>query len=405
MKVAVYGLQWGDEGKGKVVSYLSKDFDWIVRYSGGPNAGHTIVKEGIKLVHHHLPCIDHGGSNRGYLGPGMVVDLSTLIEELESLERIFPGISKRFYIDKYVSLILPWHKLEESALEKAENIGTTKRGIGPTYKDRTARFSITLYDIENDTAFEKLKAMKAIKSPLVNSFLDEAALLKDLETLYNRLLELGVKVTDFVSIKEDLEKSSILFEGSQGFLLDINCGTYPYVTSAQVASAGISSFFSWVKIDRYIGVAKAYTTRVGEGPFPTEIKGEIAQKLRERGGEYGATTGRPRRVGWLDLPALKYSVIFAPATEIVLTKADVLSGFEKIKVAISYNVKGKRVDTPRGFGDFFEAEPVYTDLAGWTDLNDPLFEEFVSLMEEFTGVKVSMVSTGPETSQMLIKEV
>jgi len=401
MKIAVYGLQWGDEGKGKVVSFLSPKFEWIVRYSGGPNAGHTIVEAGQKIIHHHLPCIDHHGSNKGYLGPGMVIDLNNLLKEIKNLEAIFPGIPRRIYVDRYAPLILPWHKREEELFEKEEKIGTTKRGIGPAYKDKTARFAVTISDILEDTALEKLQVLHKLLSRYIGDLEPPEAIFKSLKAALFEIVDLGVKITDYVSMKKTLENSSVLFEGSQGFLLDINCGTYPYVTSGQVCLAGITAYFAWVKIDSFIGVAKAYTTRVGEGPFPTEISGDLADVIRQQGGEYGATTGRPRRIGWLDLPALRYAVMLAPANEIVLTKADVLSGLETIKVAVAYEVEGKKLDIPRGYFDFFKAHPIYVTLPGWKSLSDPQFERFITFIEKETGVKISGISTGPETKSMI----
>ncbi len=399
MKTLVLGLQWGDEGKGKVVSYLSKEYDYVVRFCGGPNAGHTIIKNSKKIVHHHLPCIDHEGSNVGYLGPGMVVDLGKLLEELKDLEESFKGVSKRILIDKSVTLILSWHKNEEEFFEKHLNIGTTRKGIGPAYKDKILRLGFKLHHLLSEDGLQLLRKIHKIKSVYVENLEAPEIVFERMKTLLNEILDMGVRLVDCVEMLDEFEKSNVLFESSQGFLLDIDCGTYPYVTSTNVALSGIFKYFP-CRLDNVVGVFKAYTTRVGEGPFPTEEKGEMGEILRKKGNEYGATTGRPRRVGWLDLPALKYAIKLTQTTHLVVTKADVLSGLDVVRVATKYLVNGSECELPKSYQDILCAAPVYEEFVGWEDLEDERFFSFVKFLERELKKPVVMISTGPSTDEM-----
>jgi len=405
-KVAIVGSQWGDEGKGKVVNYFSSDYEWIVRFSGGANAGHTIYYKGKKYVNHLLPSIDPGSNSKGFLGAGMVIDLEQLIKELKILENDFPGISSRFYIDMEAFLVLPWHKEEDELIEsmRREPIGTTKRGIGPAYTDKVSREGIKLYHIfHEETLKQRLDDIYYLKNNIHNGKIKTNA-----EETYSYLIklrkeldELKVNFASAVSMRDVFRSTSVLFEGAQGVLLDLDFGTYPFVTSGACMAHGVSSVgFSTFELDEVYGVLKAYTTRVGEGPFPTELKDEDGEKIRNLGNEFGATTGRPRRTGWLDLPAMRYAKIRSGLTKIVITKADVLNGFDKVKICTAYDVEGKIKETPETSLDFVLAKPVYEELRGWKDTNNINFLKYLTFIEEKTGIKIEYISYGPKTEEM-----
>jgi adenylosuccinate synthase len=408
-KVAIVGSQWGDEGKGKVVNYFSSDFEWIVRFSGGSNAGHTIYHKGKKYVNHLLPSIVPDSDSKGFLGAGMVIDLEQLIKELNVLENDFPGISSKFYIDLEAFIVLPWHKEEDELIEsmRREPIGTTKRGIGPAYTDKVSREGIKLYHIFDDEVLKsRLEDIYYLKNNIYSGRIKNNAkdtyeyLLKQREDLK----KLKVNYASAVEMGNVFRSTSVLFEGAQGVLLDLDFGTYPFVTSGACMAHGVSSVgFSTFELDEVYGVLKAYTTRVGEGPFPTELFGEEADKMRKLGNEFGATTGRPRRVGWLDLPAMRYAKIRSGLTSIVITKADVLNGYDKIKVCTSYEVDGEVKDIPSSSADFFKAKPIYEELDGWQNTNEVNFLRYMTYIEENTGIKIDYISYGPKTEEMCSK--
>ncbi|MDN5343804.1 adenylosuccinate synthase [Oceanotoga sp. DSM 15011] len=408
-KVAIVGSQWGDEGKGKVVNYFSSDFEWIVRFSGGSNAGHTIYHKGKKYVNHLLPSIVPDSDSKGFLGAGMVIDLEQLIKELNVLENDFPGISSKFYIDLEAFIVLPWHKEEDELIEsmRREPIGTTKRGIGPAYTDKVSREGIKLYHIFDDEVLKsRLEDIYYLKNNIYSGRIKNNAkdtyeyLLKQREDLK----KLKVNYASAVEMGNVFRSTSVLFEGAQGVLLDLDFGTYPFVTSGACMAHGVSSVgFSTFELDEVYGVLKAYTTRVGEGPFPTELFGEEADKMRKLGNEFGATTGRPRRVGWLDLPAMRYAKIRSGLTSIVITKADVLNGYDKIKVCTSYEVDGEVKDIPSSSADFFKAKPIYEELDGWQNTNEVNFLKYMTYIEENTGIKIDYISYGPKTEEMCSK--
>lgn len=408
-KMAIVGAQWGDEGKGKVVNYFSDNYEWIVRFSGGANAGHTIYYKNKKYVNHMLPSIKPNSDAKGFLGAGMVLDLEKLVDELNILENDFPGISSRFYIDLETFLVLPWHKEEDEIIESMRRnpIGTTKRGIGPAYTDKVSREGIKLYYLFDEKLLkERLeniyylkqnyygKKLKSTKEEVFDYLINARRKLEKLNVNYASAIEMG-KV---------FRSTSVLFEGAQGVLLDLDFGTYPFVTSSSCMAHGVSSVgFSTFELDNVYGVLKAYTTRVGEGPFPTEIFGNDAEVLRQKGGEYGATTGRPRRIGWLDLPALRYAKIRSGLTGLVITKADVLNAIEKIKVCTKYSIKEEIKDIPSSSYDFFVAKPIYEELDGWSDTNDINFLKFISFIEEKTEIDIDYISYGPKTEEMCTK--
>jgi len=408
-RVAVVGAQWGDEGKGKVVNYFARDFDWIVRFAGGANAGHTIYVDDRKYVNHLLPCIVPDGPGRGFLGAGMVVDLEQLVSELEALAADFPGVGAKFAVDPEVFLVLPWHRQQDILLEKmrAEPIGTTGRGIGPAYMDKASREGIKLCHLFDEQMLkERLANSWHMKQILYQGQLtmEPTEVAAGLVRLRDQLAKLGVQFTSAVDMGNVFRSTSVLFEGAQGVLLDLDFGTFPFVTSGSCMAHGVSSVgFSAFELDDVAGVLKAYTTRVGAGPFPTEEDSPVTQGIRERGKEYGATTGRPRRVGWLDLPALRYAAIRSGLTSFVITKADVLNGLATVKVCTGYRIDGIVRDVPSTSHDFFVAEPVFEDLPGWPSTNHVNFLKYMTFIEEQVHVPITYISYGPKTEEMETK--
>ena len=409
-RVAIVGSQWGDEGKGKVVNYFSRDFEWIVRFSGGANAGHTIYVDGKKYVNHLLPSISPDSDSNAFLGAGMVIDLEQLINEINVIEEDFPGFSSRVHIDREVFLVLPWHKEQDGIMEswRDKPIGTTKKGIGPAYTDKVSREGIKFYHLlDEDMLLKRLKSSYQMKRKMYNDQLqfDYKDVFEYLVNLRKKLERMNVKITSAVDMADVFRNTSVLFEGAQGNLLDLDFGTYPYVTSGACMAHGVSAVgFSTFELNSVIGVLKAYTTRVGEGPYPTEEHNkEKADWLRSRGQEYGATTGRPRRVGWLDIPALRYARLRSGLTEFIITKADVLNSLKQVKVCVGYDVKGKIKDIPSSSYDFFVAEPVYETLDGWPDTDHINFLKYLTFIEENTGVRINYISYGPKTEEMMHK--
>jgi adenylosuccinate synthase len=409
-RLAIVGAQWGDEGKGKVVNYFAKDYEWIVRFSGGANAGHTIYVDGKKYVNHILPSISPDTDSKAFLGAGMVIDLEQMIKEIEIIEQDYPGFSSRIHIDREVFLVLPWHKQEDAIIESWRNnpIGTTKKGIGPAYTDKVSREGIKFYHLlDEEMLMERLKNSYQLKMKMFNEQLemDYKNVFEYLVHLRKKLEQMNVNIASAVDMADVFRNTTVLFEGAQGVLLDLDFGTYPYVTSGSCMAHGVSAVgFSTFELDSVMGVLKAYTTRVGEGPYPTEETDlEKAEALREKGNEYGATTGRPRKVGWLDLPALRYAKIRSGLTEFVITKADVLNGMDEIKICTAYDVNGKIKDIPSSSYDFFVAKPVYETLKGWPNTQHINFLKYMTFIEEKTGIKINYISYGPKTEEMMGK--
>jgi adenylosuccinate synthase len=403
-RLAIVGAQWGDEGKGKVVNYFAKDYEWIVRFSGGANAGHTIYVDGKKYVNHILPSISPDTDSKAFLGAGMVIDLEQMIKEIEIIEQDYPGFSSRIHIDREVFLVLPWHKQEDAIIESWRNnpIGTTKKGIGPAYTDKVSREGIKFYHLlDEEMLMERLKNSYQLKMKMFNEQLemDYKNVFEYLVHLRKKLEQMNVNIASAVDMADVFRNTTVLFEGAQGVLLDLDFGTYPFVTSGSCMAHGVSAVgFSTFELDSVMGVLKAYTTRVGEGPYPTEETDlEKAEALREKGNEYGATTGRPRKVGWLDLPALRYAKIRSGLTEFVITKADVLNGMDEIKICTAYDVNGKIKDIPSSSYDFFVAKPVYETLKGWPNTQHINFLKYMTFIEEKTGIKINYISYGPKT--------
>lgn len=377
MNIAILGAMWGDEGKGHITHHLSKDYDWVIRFNGGANAGHTIYRDGVKYVHNLLPSIDWRAPNaKAYLGSGMVIDLEKLLDEVKNAEAAFPGAANRIYVDKSAFVVLPVHK--EIDKQKNAHIGSTNRGIGPAYADKIGRKGIRVLNMIQDYFGCGLEIAE--------------------HDLMNKLLNSGVHFVDLLEVRDDMTRSKLLYEGAQGILLDINHGIYPYVSCSDCTVGGIySAGFHFAPPKRVYGVAKCYTTKVGEGPFPTEIHGEEAEALRKRGNEYGATTGRPRRVGWLDLPALNYACKVSGITDLILTKFDILAGMEKIPVGVKYE------KAPTSPADFHKATPEYTELPGWSEARrgNKELHNFIRTVQKATGCYVNYISVGTETTDIL----
>jgi adenylosuccinate synthase len=369
--IVIIGIQHGDEGKGRVAHELSKDYDWCIRYSGGSGAGHTIYRNGKKYVHRLVPCIDFNNSKaKGFLGADMVVNLPDLIEELSILEKDFPGISKKIYVDPDAFLVLPEHIEEDKA--KNGHLGSTSKGIGPAYVAKMGRVGFRIKDI--------------LKGKLSNQ-----------DSYIHILQEMGINFLHVLDLEKEFRDSKLLFEGAQSISLDLNLGQYPYVSCGDSGLAGIhSSGFSFIKIDEVYGISKAYNTKVGTGPFPSEIDGKEAETIRIGGKEFGSVTGRSRRIGWLDIPSLNYSIKKGGITKLIITKFDILNGMKEIPVCTSYE------KNPVCSDDFFTAKPHYANVVGWENAKDlNQLKPFIDLVESRTGIEVAYVSCGVNPEDMM----
>lgn len=415
------GLQWGDEGKGKIVDVLTPKYDVIARFQGGPNAGHTLEFEGIKHVLHTIPSGIFRENAINVVGNGVVIDPIIFKKEIDKLEERGIDATKRLKISKKAHLILPSHRLLDAASEAAKGvakIGSTLKGIGPTYMDKTGRNGIRVGDILTPDFKTRYNFLKEKHEQMLGHYgadgVDAEMELQWLDSL-NTLKRF--ELIDSEPFLNDQLKAgkSILAEGAQGSLLDIDFGSYPFVTSSNTVCAGACTGLGVApnRIGNVIGIFKAYCTRVGSGPFPTELFDDIGEKLCEIGHEYGSTTGRKRRCGWLDIPALNYAIMINGVTELNMMKTDVLDTFDTIKVCTAYKVNGEITDKmPFDLNE--TVEPVYTEMKGWkTDLTkfnngDELPSElktYIQFIEEQTGVPVSVVSVGPDREQTLIQDV
>ncbi|MEE8322947.1 MAG: adenylosuccinate synthase [Candidatus Bathyarchaeia archaeon] len=427
--IIIVGTQFGDEGKGKIVDYYGRDVDIVVRYNGGANAGHTVVVGNEKFAFRILPSGVLRQDKTVVIGNGVVIDPDLIVSEIGKLQQ--RGVTPaKIYISDRAHVVMPYHKTLDGIEEKFKGnlrAGTTKRGIGPCYSDKVARFGIRVCDLLDETVLKaKLDAFLPIKERVFAAYGEDVKLSK--EKLKEKCLEQGAAlapyVTDTIKFLNEalLKKKRILLEGAQGTHLDIDYGIYPFGTSSNAVSGGActGSGIPPTKINRVIGVIKAYTSRVGEGPFPTELEGRTGEYLREKGGEYGTVTGRPRRCGWLDLVMVNYSLRVNGVSSIALTKMDVLSGLEEVKVGVAYKYHEDEVkDFPANMRVLSECQPIYESLEGWEEVSKQGWlhfveqgyealpracRHFIEYIEGVTGVPVHIISVGPERSLTLRRD-
>lgn len=424
--LVVVGIQWGDEGKGKIVDLLTPQVDVVVRFQGGANAGHTLVINGKKTVLHLIPSGILHDKVKCVIGNGVVLDPEVCLQEISMLKG--SGLlqdDSQLLISDRAHVVLDYHKeidrLREARLSKNDQIGTTGRGIGPAYEDKVVRCGIRCAELVNEKALrERLENILPDKNEYIGKVLGGKAF--DIGALYKKYSELGEKLKPYVGnatkVLNDLIFSGkkILFEGAQGSCLDIDHGTFPFVTSSNTVSAGAAtgSGVGPCTLHNILGVSKAYCTRVGGGPFMTELHDSIGEELRKKGGEFGATTGRPRRCGWIDLVYLKHTVMINGVTSIALTKLDVLSGMKTLKLCTAYELDGKRIsEVPVLASDLGKIVPVYNEMKGWNDLiadqkkiADLPFgaQKYIKFIEEYVGVPVSLISTGPERDAYILTQ-
>ena len=417
------GLQWGDEGKGKIVDVLTKNYDIIARFQGGPNAGHTLKFDGIKHVLHTIPSGIFHPSAQNLVGNGVVIDPVIFQKELENLDKFEIDYSQSLLISRKAHLILPTHRLLDAASEKAKGakkIGSTLKGIGPTYMDKTGRNGIRIGDLEFPDWKSKYRELADKHEDLISFY--QVDLTYDLEALESDFFAAvdfivdKLRFVDSESVLADAQadQKKILAEGAQGSLLDIDFGTYPFVTSSNTTAAGACTGLGVApnKIKDVFGIFKAYTTRVGSGPFPTELFDEVGEKIAKVGHEFGATTGRPRRCGWLDLVALKYAVQVNGVTQLMMMKGDVLSGIDTLKICMQYEYRGELIShLPFSLDEEF-INPKYIEMAGWQEditnctSYDELpsqLKEYVTFIENFLETPVRLVSVGPDRKQTIFR--
>jgi len=413
MNIVIVGTQWGDEGKGKVIDILSEENDYIVRYQGGNNAGHTVVTENKEYVFHLIPSgILHKGKIC-CIGNGVVVDPTVLLQEINNLKAQGIEIRNRLKISSLAHVILPYHRILDQLREtkRKHKIGTTGRGIGPCYADKIIRCGIRIIDLMNPSVFrDKLKDNLKEKNEIFKKVYRHPGF--NFNSIYKEYLNYGrlfsryICNTHLLLNKAIKDRKDILFEGAQGTFLDIDFGTYPFVTSSSATSGGacIGTGVPPIKIDKVIGVAKAYTTRVGEGPFPTEFSLDFSKFMREKGNEFGATTGRPRRCGWFDSVMVKDAVLLNGISELAIMKMDILDGLKTIKICIAYKYKGKRFkEFPQDLEVLKRAKPVYKEMPGWSKTTNkprsykqlhPNAKAYLNRLQDILGTKISMVSVG-----------
>lgn len=420
--IVVVGAQWGDEGKGKIVDFLSERFDVVARYQGGNNAGHTVVVGEDKIVLHLIPS---GVLRKGkvcVLGNGVVIDLGELIQEMDQLERLHVKFEDHFFISRRAHLVMPYHKLLDAVHEQraTKKIGTTGRGIGPAYVDKMARVGIRIGDLHQPALFrERLSQNLAEK----RAQFPESRALASLEPdrMFHDHLKHYERVRSFLADASLVlnrlmgEGKHVLFEGAQGTLLDVDLGTYPYVTSSSATAGGActGTGVSPKRIDGVLGICKAYTTRVGEGPFPTELLDEIGKRIRERGAEFGATTGRPRRTGWFDAVGVRYAARVNGLDALALMKLDVLDGLESLQVCTGYRYRGELLtEFPNEVDILAECQPVWETLPGWKESTVGIVDEgqlpancqaYLRRLEALAGIPLAIISTGPRRDQTIVR--
>ena len=418
----VVGAQWGDEGKGKIVDVLSDRFDVVARYAGGHNAGHTVIIRGQKFVLQLVPCGVLRPDCRAVIGNGVVLDPVAFLKEVGKLRDLGVNVDAQLFVSNRAQVILPYHRMIELASENApgrQKIGTTSRGIGPAYEDKMHRSGLRVIDLLNRSLLKThIENACNEKNAVAHALFGTDPL--DPIKMYDEYAEAAERIRPFVTDTEKLlndairQGQSVMFEGAQGTMLDIDHGTYPFVTSSSSTAGGavIGTGVGPTAIGTVVGVTKAYVTRVGEGPFPTEIFDEPSEVLRARGQEYGAVTGRPRRCGWLDLPLLRYSNEINGTEWLVVTKLDVLDSFAEIPICTGYRMGGRSLDTiPADVSGFEQIEPVYTKLEGWKTSTEgitqfeqlpPAAQKYLRFLEAESGARIGMVSTGPDREQTMI---
>ena len=415
----VLGLQWGDEGKGKVVDVLSPDYKIIARFQGGPNAGHSLVFDGDGFVLHTVPSGIFREGTVNVIGNGVVIDPVILMDEIRAIEQKAGDITAKLVISKRAHLILPTHRMLDAASEAAKGkskIGSTLKGIGPTYMDKTGRNGLRVGDILSPEFLSKYNALKEKHFGLLSQY-DFQFDITDYEKQWMKAVE-DMKRFEFIDSEVYVNKAldegkPILAEGAQGSLLDIDFGTYPFVTSSNTMSAGVCTGLGVAptRVGKVYGIFKAYCTRVGSGPFPTELFDEDGETLRRIGHEYGATTGRPRRCGWLDMVALKYAVMMSGVSDLIMMKSDVMDDFDTIKVAVAYK-RGDQILENFPYDGGADIEPVYKEFPGWKSPLSGLrryedfpqaFKDYIAFIETETGCRISIVSVGPDRNATVVR--
>jgi adenylosuccinate synthase len=421
---AIVGAQWGDEGKGKITDFFAGESDYVVRFHGGNNAGHTVIVEGNTFKLHLIPSGIIYGGPMSIIGNGVVVDPRVLLDEIEYIEG--KGIDPKLLVSDRAHVIMPYHIELDGALSNHQGdlaAGSTRRGIAPVYADKMFRNGIRTIDLlEPDVLMEKLTKGYSFAKGIIEKALSKK-IESSIEEIFDSYCSYGERLKPYITdtsvelYNAYKNNKSILFEGAQGISLDVDHGIYPYTTSSNTAAGHISTGtgVSFRDIGRIIGVVKAYLSRVGESPLPSEMHGNEAESLREKGGEYGTTTGRPRRVGWLDLVQVRQAVRVNGLTEIALTKLDVLSGFESIKVCVSYDVSGNNIlEMPASLSQYRLAKPVYESLSGWGNLPDKIWEkgfdalpetlkEYIKFVEDQIDCPVKLISVGPQRHETILR--
>jgi adenylosuccinate synthase len=415
----ILGMQWGDEGKGKIVDYFAKNYDVIARFQGGPNAGHTLYVDGKKIVLHQIPSGIFHEDKVNLIGNGVVLDAITLKRECENVAAFGVDYKKNLYISERAHLILPTHRALDKASELSkgnEKIGSTLKGIGPAYMDKTGRNGLrvgNLLDKSFTTDYIKLRMKHQRLLDNFNFQEDISAWEEEFFEAMEFLREFKIVNGEYF-INEKIQKGQrVLAEGAQGSMLDVDFGTFPFVTSSNTISAGVCTGLGIApqKIKEVFGISKAYCTRVGSGPFPTELNDETGELLRKTGNEFGSTTGRPRRCGWIDLVALQFACMINGVTQIIMTKADILDGLEELKVCNGYKINGKAINYVPFQMNKVDIEPVYKSFAGWqkditaiTGFSDLPVEmkNYINYLDEFLGVPVKYISNGPGRDQLVV---
>jgi adenylosuccinate synthase len=415
------GLQWGDEGKGKIVDVITPSYDIVARFQGGPNAGHTLEFNGIKHVLHTIPSGIFHNHVKNVIGNGVVIDPIVFAKEISALQERGVNIQDRLLISRKAHLILPTHRILDAASEAEKGkgkIGSTLKGIGPTYMDKTGRNGLRVGDILEPEFLDKYNSLVAKHRGILANYnfpYDVAELEKEWMTGIEILRSLQIIDSEHYINNALISGKKVLAEGAQGSLLDIDFGSYPFVTSSNTVAAGACTGLGIApsRVGQVLGIFKAYCTRVGSGPFPTELEDETGEQMRQIGREFGSTTGRPRRCGWLDIPALKYACMINGVTELIMMKTDVLSGFETLQVCTHYSLNGEKIDYFPYDIDPSKVQPIYTEVKGWNSdltgmrsMEDLPVEvtDYIAFIEQQLEIPVTFVSVGPDRTQTIIRE-